>query len=94
MRIATIVLSLIFLISCNSTPEKEDDIEHLEGLLQETENDLYSLPDEFHGLTQSPVNILTTSLEKEKIHEVEVINPHCQAIDVVNKGHTVHRDTF
>ena len=68
-------------ISCTS-PQKDD--------LHETENELYTLPGLDHGLIQSPINILTSSLQDADEHEIEVTTVHSDKVTaVVNKGHTI-----
>lgn len=52
--------------------------------------ELYTLPDLQHGLIQSPVNILTSTLEDGATHKIEVHNTHPEkATAVVNTGHTI-----
>ena len=93
MKYLLIFSILLFFVSCSQEEENSPyNIEHIESTLEEGQGDLYSQPHDYHGLIQSPVNILTKSLEKEKVHLVEVVNPHCHAVDVVNTGHSVQLD--
>lgn len=51
---------------------------------------LYTLPGLDHGLIQSPINILTSTLQNAEEHEIEVTTLHDDmATAVVNKGHTI-----
>ena len=56
----------------------------------EDEEVLYTLPGLDHGLIQSPINILTSTLKEASRHEIEVTSVHAEkAVAVVNKGHTI-----
>lgn len=67
--------------SC-STPEKKNT--------QAADDGLYALPGLDHGLIQSPINILTSSLQDAAQHQVEVTTIHDDKVTaIVNKGHTI-----
>lgn len=73
----------ISVLACSS-PKKE--FQH-ESTLEE---ELYTLPGLEHGLIQSPINILTSSLREASRHELEVTSIHDDKVTgVVNKGHTI-----
>lgn len=75
--------SLVLAFACSS-PKKE--VQHEST----SEEDLYTLPGLEHGLIQSPINILTTTLREASRHELEVTSVHDdKATAVVNKGHTI-----
>ena len=68
-------------MSCTS-PKKEN--------LHPVEDELYTLPGLDHGLVQSPINILTSTLQDAAEHEIEVTTVHDDKVTaVVNKGHTI-----
>jgi carbonic anhydrase len=76
-------LILIVAIACNS-PKKEQESH------QGNTDGLYTLPGLDHGLIQSPINILTSTLQDAEEHEIEVTSIHDdKATAVVNKGHTI-----
>lgn len=75
--------SLVLAFACSS-PKKE--VQHEST----SEEDLNTLPGLEHGLIQSPINILTTTLREASRHELEVTSVHDdKATAVVNKGHTI-----
>lgn len=75
------IILVALIMSCTST-KKEN--------LHEVEDELYSLPGIDHGLIQSPVNILTSTLQDAAEHEIEVTTVHKDKVTaVVNKGHTI-----
>jgi len=95
---AKVLINIAFLMAACSSPytEKHENISYaraaVENHTEDVSNELYSIPEDYHGLIQSPVNILTKSLDEERVHVVEVLNPHCHAVDVVNTGHSVQLD--
>lgn len=55
-----------------------------------SENELYTLPGLDHGLIQSPINILTSTLQDADEHEIEVKAVHDDKVTaIVNKGHSI-----
>jgi len=85
MKHASLILisTLILIISCsesknenhNGTPQ--DDI-------------LYTMPGLEHGLIQSPINILTSSLKEANSHDIDVTSIQGDHVTgIVNKGHTI-----
>lgn len=91
MKPALFMILMMLLYGChqvqNNHSSDSDSSDHITSNVA-----LYSLPGEYRGLVQSPVNIMTSDLEKETDHEIEVIHPHCPVIDIVNTGHTVQLD--
>lgn len=73
---------MALIMSCTS-PKKEN--------LRAAEDELYTLPGLDHGLVQSPINILTSTLQDANEHEIEAISIHDdnKISAVVNKGHTI-----
>lgn len=72
---------IVLIIGCSSP--KPDD-QHAE------DETLYTLPGLDHGLIQSPINILTSTLQDASTHEIEVTAIHDDKVTaVVNKGHTI-----
>ena len=92
MKLFVSLMVVFSITGCIRENAERMDLEDLDIALDHSEDELYSIPHDYHGLVQSPVNILTRSLEEEKAHHVEVLNPHCHAMDVVNTGHTVQLD--
>ena len=78
-----LLLTSLWVISCSSS--KEED--HKSSDKAEAH---YTLPGLDHGLIQSPINILTSSLSEANRHEISVtVNRGDNVTGVVNKGHTI-----
>ncbi len=72
---------IVLILGC-SAPKPDD--QHAE------DETLYTLPGLDHGLIQSPINILTSTLQDASTHEIEVTTIHDDKVTaVVNKGHTI-----
>jgi carbonic anhydrase len=78
-------LVCIYLLAnaCDSN-KTENQAEH------SSEDELYTLPGLDHGLIQSPINILTSTLQDADEHEIEATTIHDDKVTaIVNKGHTI-----
>ncbi len=78
-----VIICLISIHGCSPNKQKN----HHESI---PDDELYTLPGLEHGLIQSPINILTSTLQDADEHQIEVATMHDdKATAVVNKGHTI-----
>lgn len=80
-------ISLVFLsiVLNQCTSQKKETEDHTI-----IDDELYTLPGLEHGLIQSPINILTSSLREADRHDIEVTAAHDKKVTgIVNKGHTI-----
>lgn len=81
------ILFLLSICACIVACSSQKKEEHSQ--MQE-DNDLYTLPGLDHGLIQSPINILTYTLQDAVEHQLEVTTIHDDKVTaIVNKGHTI-----
>lgn len=80
-----IAVASLLLLHCSAPKEGEHELE-----VPADEQVLYTMPGLEHGLIQSPINILTSTLRTAERHEIEVHSMRDDRVTaVVNKGHTI-----